>query len=246
MSGRYAVIGGVLGLLLTGPGCVTCCTSGCRPAHEAGPDCDALTCQRNRVYVFAMCGVNPVEIAATDTFRANLNQKGFIKVGTGQPLHAAWMETEIRRVCEEEPNNRVVLVGIEGGAATTAKLAEKLNAAGAPLAAVVYFDRRVERTGPGGCRVLSVAGHGASAAESAAAVAQLLNEVAATTGSTTTIEVVSDYPHAPLPRPTIDPGTNPEWAFLFDGGIPARIGSAPLAAKPAPRPTTTTATAANR
>ena len=246
MSGRYTVIGGVLGLLLTGPGCVTCCTSGCRPAYEAGPDCDALTCQRNRVYVFAMCGVSPVEIAATDTFRANLNQKGFIKVGTGQPLHAAWMEKEIRRVCEDDPNNRIVLVGIEGGAAATAKLAEKLNAAGAPLAAVVYFDRRVERTGPSGCRVLSVAGHGASAAESAARVAQLLNEVAATTGSTTTIEVVSDYPHAPLPRPTIDPGTDPDWAFLFDGGVPAKLGTTPLAGRRPQQPTPAIATASHR
>jgi hypothetical protein len=246
MSGRYAVIGGVLGLLLIGPGCVTCCTSGCRPAHEAGPDCDALTCQRNRVYVFAMCGVNPVEMAATDSFREQLNHNGFIKVGTAQPLHASWMEKEIRRVCEDDPNNRIVLVGIEGGAATAAKLAEKLTAAGTPPAGVVYFDRRTNRGGTSGGNVMSVCDHGVSDAESVAAVVDLLSAIAATTGSTTTIEVVSDYPHAPAPRPTIDPGTNPDWAFLFDGGVPAKLGTAPLAGRRPQQPAPAIATASHR
>lgn len=245
MGGRLAVIGGILATLLTGPGCVSCCTRGCRPAHEAGPDCEALTCQRNRVYVFAMCGVNPVEIAATDNFRGQLNHKGFIKVGTGQTLHAAWMEKEIRRVCEEDPNNRVVLVGVEGGAATVAKLAEKLTAAGVPPAGVVYFDRRTNRGGNSAANVLSVCDHSVSDAESAAVV-EMLNAVAATTGGTTSIEPVIDYPHAPLPRPTIDPGTNPEWSFLFDGGVPARLGTAPLAGRRPQQPTPAVATASHR
>lgn len=246
MNGRLAVIGGVLGILLTGSGCVTCCTSGCHPAHEAGPDCDALTCQRNRVYVFAMCGVNPVEMAATDNFREQLNHKGFIKIGTAQPVHAAWMEKEIRCICEEDPNNRIVLVGIEGGAATVAKLAEKFTAVGAPPAGVIYFDSRTNRGGNSAAKVMSVCDHRVSDAESVAAVVDVLNAVAATTGGTTTIEPVIDYPHAPLPRPTIDPGTNPDWAFLFDAGIPAKLGTAPVPGRPAPQPTPAIATASHK
>ncbi len=248
MSGRHGLIASVVGILLAGSGCVSCGGNGYGAARQAGPDCEALTCQRNQVYVFAMCGVNPLEMIALDTFRDQLNAKGYSKVATGQIVHAIWMASEIKRIRTEEPNAAIVIVGVEGGASTAVRLAEKVGANGSAVAGVVVFDRRGgNRSTTNGQRFLTIANHAISADESVALVADLLNEVAHTTVQPAVVEMTSwDYEFAPEPRPLTDPGHNPEWAFLFDDSIPMKLGTSLVPAVAATSKPQMNATASHR
>ncbi|MCE9565117.1 MAG: hypothetical protein K8U57_24055 [Planctomycetes bacterium] len=246
MSGRHGLIAGVVGILLAGSGCMSCGGTGYGLARQVGPECEALSCQRNQVYVFAISGVNPVEMAAVDTFRDQLNRKGFAKIGTGQALHATWMANEIKCIRANEPHAVFVFVGVEGGALTAQRLAEKVSADGVPVAAMVMFEHRCPARDPvNGCRMLTVAEKSISADESVAMVAELLNEIAAKVSPPIIVETTSwDYKHAPEPRPHVAPGHDPEWAFLFDEGVPTRAGTSPvpaLATKPSSQPNATTA-----
>jgi len=246
MSGRHGLIAGVVGILLMGSGCMSCGGNGYGLARQVGPECEALSCQRNRVYVFAISGLHPVEMAAVDTFRDQLNRKGFAKIGTGQAPHATWMANEIKCIRANEPDAVFVFVGVEGGALTAMNLAEKIAADGGPVAAVVMFERRCTARDPvNGCRMLTVAEKSISADESVALVAELLNEIAAKVKPPLIVETTSwDYKHAPEPRPHVAPGHDPEWTFLFDDGVPGPTKVSPvpaLAAKPAAQPNATAA-----
>jgi len=244
MSRRHGLLAGVVGILLMGSGCVSCGATGYGLAREAAPECEAECCQRNHVYVFAVSGVNPLEIMALDTFREQLNRKGYAKVATGQTIHAIWMAGEMRRIRASEPDAAFVLVGTTGAATTTRWLAKKLAADGGNVAGVVLFNRRGDSNSTiDGTRFFTITDKPVSSDESVAVVTQLLNEVAATTARPIVIEMMeSDYPHAPEPRPLIGPGDSPEWAFLFDQGIPTQSMTMPvLVAKPATQPNTTAA-----
>ncbi len=246
MSRRHGLIAGVVGILLAGSGCMSCGGNGYGLAREAGPDCEALACQRNQVYVFAISGLNPLEMCAVDQFRDKLNRNGYAKVGTGQIVHAMWMANEIKCIRCNEPNAAFVIVGVEGGASTAVRLAEKVSADGANVAGIVLFEKKgCNRTSPQGPRFLTVPNNSVSCDESVALVTHLLNEVAATTIQPVVVETVGwDYPHAPEPRPMVAPGHSPDWAFLFDESIPSRAGTTPvpaIATKPAAQPNTTAA-----
>ena len=251
MSGRHGLIASVLGILLAGSGCTSCGGNGYGLARHIGPECEIPSCQRNLVYVFAISGVHPVEMAAVDTFRDELNRKGFAKIGTGQALHATWMANEIKCIRCNEPNAVFVFVGVEGGALTAQRLAEKVAADGVPVAAMVMFERRcTDRQPVNGCRLLTMAEKPVSADESIAMVADLLNEIAATTHPAVITEKTSwDYKHAPDQRPHVAPGDNPDWTFLFDEGVPMRPSTSPLpavAAKQAANPIVPTAATSPR
>lgn len=240
MSGRSGLIAGVAGILLAGSGCVSCGNHSYGEAHEVGPDCEVPTCQRNQVYVFAVSGMNPLDMLALDALRGELARRGFAKVATGQAVHAGWMTREMRRIREEQPEAVFVLLGSEGGAVTAAKLAEQAVADGLPVGAVVLVSRDPKPAPAVGnnLRVEAVNGHGS---EHAAGVATVLNEVAATTPLPVIVERVGwDYPHAPEPRPEIEP-RDPNWSFLFDRGTPERVvptggGLVPAVAASRPAP----------
>lgn len=223
MSGRLRLFAGVVVILLVGPGCVCCGNRSYGTAHEVGPECDVPTCQRNQVYVFAVCGMNPVSAAALEGFRKELAHQGYAKVATGQAVHAGWMGGEMRRIRDAEANAVFVLLGAEGGGSAAARLAEKAIADGLPVAAVVLTARepKILQTLPGGLRAVTVTGTGG---ESLAAVTALLNEVALATAPQVTVHDAGwNYPHAPEPRPMLE-ARHEEWAFLFaPGARPAGI-----------------------
>jgi hypothetical protein len=259
MTGKRWLVAGVVAILLAGSGCVSCGNKSFALAREVGPECEQPTCQRNHVYVFAICGMNPAGIVALDKLREELNRQGFAKVGTGQAVHAWWMAREMRRIRAQEPDAVFVLLGSESGAPVAAKLAERAAADGLPVAAVVYLDADGAVAIPPvafGVRTLAVGGFspgrpfGVESVEVAAGtfdlpsdtrtvavVAQVLNEIAQTTTAPLVEHVTAWwYRDAPPARPVVDPGRDPQWAFLFDqpGDVPLAIGqgSPVIVAKP--------------
>ncbi|MBA4063508.1 MAG: hypothetical protein C0501_07300 [Isosphaera sp.] len=235
MTGRYGLFAAVAAAALAGPGCVCCGNHGHRAAREVGPDCEVPCCQRNQVYVFAVGGLDPAGLLALGAFRDGLNGHGFEKVGTGQAVHAGWMAKEMRRVRADNPNAVFVLVGVGGGGPAAAKLAAGAVADGLPVAGFVRVGDGKPVDPPAGVRTLALCGP-AAAAETVAAVAGLLNEVAANTAAPPPQgPEFWTYPHATPGRPELEPGPDPDWAFLFDrpGGTTPAI-AAPAAAPVAP------------
>jgi hypothetical protein len=270
MRGKRWLVAGVVAILLAAPGCVCCGNKSYAVAHEMGAECEVPTCQRNQVYVFAVSGMNPAGVVALDSLREELNRQGFAKVGTGQTIHAWWMAREMRRIRSHEPDAVFVIVGSEAGGPAAVGLAEKAKADGLPVAAVVLLDADGQTPPPApspGTRAIAI---GAAAvppafgvesvavpgvgrfdlptdANTVATLTALLNDVAQA-GVPPTVEHVLGwwYPGAPPARPVVDPGHDPQWAFLFDdaGAVPSPLGErGPVitATPAAPAPTYTSA-----
>jgi hypothetical protein len=261
MTGKTWLLAGVAVILLTGPGCVCCGNKSYAVAHEMGAECEVPTCQRNQVYLFAIGGMNPAEMLALESLREGLNRQGFAKVGTGQSVHVGVMVRQMREIRTHEPDAVFVILGSEAGAPAAVRLAERSQAEGSPIAALVILDAEGKTPVPDiGVRTLALgSGYGTSPAtatesvnvpvtgrfalptdaRTVAIVTQLLHEVAQTTASPVVEHVMGWwYPDAPPARPVVDPGRDGNWVFLFDqpGDVPLAIGQGQpaFAAKPKP------------
>ena len=120
--GRFA---GVAAILMTASGCMMCGYSGYHHARQAGPECELPVCQRNGVYVFAMGSLNPISVVALDGLRAHLNRQGYAKVATGQTIHAGWMNREMRRIRDAEPEAHFIVIRFESAGPVAVRLAER-------------------------------------------------------------------------------------------------------------------------
>jgi hypothetical protein len=135
-----------------------------------------------------------------------------------------------------------------------------------PVVAMVLIDSEARTPAPADIRTLTIGGYGTATGSgvssvmvpdvsryslagdprTASAVAGFLGEVALGTEGPVHEEVIGwTYPFAPLPRPTVNPGQNPEWAFLFDqaGGATTAIGGGIPLYPPQPTAAATTAAA---
>jgi hypothetical protein len=190
------------------------------------------------VYVFAVGGMNPAEMMALESLRGELARQGFAKVATGQTVQTVWMAQEMRDIRAHEPDAVFVVLGSGSGAPAAARLAGRAQAKGLPVAAVVLLGAEGSTAATDlGVRTLTLGGNGRFATtvspETVGAVSQLLQEVAQA-APPPAVEHVAGwwYPDAPPARPFVDPGTDGDWAFLFDqpGTVPLAISDAPPAA----------------
>jgi hypothetical protein len=262
MSVKCSLIAATVVILLAGSGCETCGSKGFGVAYEAGPNCEVPTCQRNQVYVFAVCGVNPLESLALDHLREELNKQGFSKVASGHTVFAYSMASQMRQIHAENPDAAFIIIGSETGAPTAVRFAEKAVADGLPVAAFVLLDRDGHTALPNlGVRTIAIGGPGAATSATGEAVVvagtgrftlasdmrtadvitRLLNEIAWTIPQTVQVENEWSYPHTPPARPMLDPGPHVDWAFLFDepGGVTRAINeSAPVVTSTTAKPAT--------
>src|SRR5262249_5751160 len=128
-----------------------------------------------------------------------------------------------------------VIVGVNSGSSTAAKLVQKATADGVPVSAVVFIDTDGKDAVTGlGVRTLVVGPGVMPGVESATindasgyklltnprtveAVERVLNDAAAGVALPADPGVFEwSYTHAPEMRPIIDMGKSPEWAYLFD------------------------------
>lgn len=97
------------------------CLSFCHPIDPPKPPerapCEALpqAC-RNRVHIFFIQGLDPLDFDNLDGVAEYVQQLGFIKTYYGQLYHTWYFEDELRKVHKEDPEARFVLVGFSFGA----------------------------------------------------------------------------------------------------------------------------------
>jgi hypothetical protein len=185
-----------------------------------------------------MSSLNPVSVFALDGLREQLNRQGYAKVATGQTIHAGWMNREMRRIRDVEPEAQFIVIGLESAAPVAVRLAERASSEGLAVGGVVVIDSSGNAPPQSAAvRVLAVGAWDDAAAQAVEtesapnvstyglaadartveAVGRLLNEVAQMVSVPPAIEVGEwIYPHAPPMRAHGDPNLSPEWAFLFD------------------------------
>lgn len=129
----------ILPFLLTlalGAGCTHCC----HKAHDLAlsVECDDLpACQRAKVYAVLVNGFDPLHFGRIEKLGAELNRSGFAKVYTVEFHHAAFVESEVRKIRCEQPHARFVIVGYSHGAGVAQSMAAKLSLEGVPVDALV-------------------------------------------------------------------------------------------------------------
>lgn len=134
--------------LTTVGGCLSFCHPVHSPAGEIIQPCQALpSCCRGQVYVFLINGLDPVNLANLTGVRDHIQALGFRKTYYGQMYHAAYFEKEIRRIHQEEPEARFVLIGFSLGANMARNITQNVKPEGIDIDLLFYlggntFDNR--------------------------------------------------------------------------------------------------------
>jgi hypothetical protein len=123
--------------LAAGAGCTHCCHKAYDLALSA-EDCPELpACQRAKVYAVVVNGFDPLHLGRIEKLAAELNRSGFAKVYTVEFHHAAFVESEVRKIRCDEPDARFVFVGYSHGAGVAQGMAAKLSHEGVAVDALV-------------------------------------------------------------------------------------------------------------
>lgn len=127
--------------LLAGAGCLSCLNPVKPPAPELLETCHSVpTLGRNHVFIFFIGSLDPLDCANLSGVRDYVQSIGFIKTYYGQAYHACWFKSEMRRLHEEDPTARFVLIGHGVGANTAHDLAKTLEKDDIPIDLLVYVD----------------------------------------------------------------------------------------------------------
>jgi hypothetical protein len=97
-------------------------------------------CQKHKVHVFFVHGLDPFDLSNFQGLHDYIQSLGFIKTYYGWTYHGYFFDKQIRKLHEEEPDARLVLIGFSYGASMVRDLAHSLNAAGLAVDLVVYID----------------------------------------------------------------------------------------------------------
>ena len=121
------------------------CLSFCHPVDPLPPEevrdtFELPTGCKNRVYVFLLDGVDPLDIANMAGLQEYLHSLGYIKTYYGLPFHAFYYAKEIAAIHKREPNARFALMGFSYGAGLVRDLARDLGKQGIEIDLLVYVD----------------------------------------------------------------------------------------------------------
>lgn len=248
MTGKQWLATAVLASVWGSSGCISCDHRASKLAMDAGPDCTIPLADRRHVYVFMVNGITLGSDTALYGLRDELARHGFMKVATGQTVHALWMRKEMVRIKADDPAARFVVVGFDIGCTVASQLASQAMIDGLPLDAVILLDppgrtqvddstvpRLVIRSGtgrdpafvPDGAIIPDV-GHAElpKHPETVGSIVRLLGEVSMKVehGTAYSPVFISNYEHTPPLRTNSTPGAEDqaEWNFLLD--VPGRHG----------------------
>jgi hypothetical protein len=126
--------------LAAGSGCM-CYLHPIEPlAPEHTEPCHGIPKQaRDHVYVFLVHGLDPLDYANLSGVCQFIQDLGFNKTYYGQLYHTPYFDTEIRKVCQEDPEARIVLVGFSFGANMVRTLAQSVRKDNIKVASLIYF-----------------------------------------------------------------------------------------------------------
>jgi pimeloyl-ACP methyl ester carboxylesterase len=128
------------------------CLQTCR---ELPPEC------RAHVHVFLINGLDPLRVGNLAGVRDHINHLGFANTYYGEMTAWSWFRREMKRVHDEDPGGRIVVIGYSAGASMAYHLAESLKAQGVRIDLLVYLDAKTfsvnfHKTPENVCRVLNV------------------------------------------------------------------------------------------
>lgn len=130
------------------------------PAEVLHPCQELPRCVRDRVVIFLLAGLDPLDCADLSGLRECLVARGFSRVYFGQPFHSAGFTGEIRRLHGGDPETRFVLIGHGAGAGVARGMAHLLKRDGIIIDLLVYLDgglKNVPRNRPDNvCRLINI------------------------------------------------------------------------------------------
>jgi hypothetical protein len=110
------------------------------PMAEVVQPCQELpACCRSHVYIFLIHGLDPLDTANLSGVRDYCHRLGFNQTYYGQLYHVCSFKKEMRRIHEEDPDARFVLIGFSFGANMACSLAQGVKAEGITIDLLVYL-----------------------------------------------------------------------------------------------------------
>ncbi len=134
----------------TGPGCLSFVHSLDVPPREQLLQGEMVPAPcRNRVHVFLIHGMDPLDLANLNGLTEYIQALGYIKTHYGQLYHLWEFKNELRRVHKEDPEARFVLIGFSFGANMVRQLANAVKDEGIVIDLLVYLGgNTLENTPP--------------------------------------------------------------------------------------------------
>jgi hypothetical protein len=139
-------------------GCLLLVLGGClrfvHPVNPASPEqrqaCAGVPdCARNRVHVFLIHGLDPLDLANLEGVRDYVVSLGFLKTYYGQCFHQRRFRELVRKIHRDDPEARLVLIGFSYGACMVRDLAQAVAEDGITLDLVVYLSGSFLKDSPG-------------------------------------------------------------------------------------------------
>ncbi len=142
MPGRKRLAAwGLAAALLGQAGCLRFCHPVDPPSHEELlPYADVAQCQKNKVHIFFVHGLDPLDLANYEGLHEYVQSLGYIKTYYGWSYHSFLFEKELRELHKEEPDARIVLIGFSYGAGMVRDMACSVRSEHIPIDLIVYLD----------------------------------------------------------------------------------------------------------
>lgn len=204
-------------LLLSSTGCISHNYGGLALSQEVDLYHSLPLVQRNRVYIFALSGLNPLHVQQVSRWQNQWQEAGYTKIATGQvPFHLGWMKHQMREIRSEDTDAVFVVVLHPSARSSAERWIQECQNEGLPIAQVVVLED--EKTSPGdpenSSDLLVIDDTPQGHAHLIALLDALARERVAK--GPRQISTSWHYPFASPPRPASDPQRFPQWSFLFD------------------------------
>ncbi len=219
-------------LLFSSTGCISHNYGGLERSQEVDSYHSLPLVQRNRVYIFALCSLNPLHLQKLSRWQNEWQEAGYTKIAVGQvPFHLGWMKHQMREIRSEDTGAVFVVVLHPSARSSAGRWIQECQSEGLPIAQVVVVEGEKpslsDPENPAGPLVIadSPQGH----AHLIAILDALASERRANGPHHSS--PAWHYSFAPPPRPAGDPQRFPQWSFLFDDrpsvDSPSSLGKSP-------------------
>jgi hypothetical protein len=146
LAGKFLTAAGLLGGTA---GCLSFVHPVGKVEPERAASCAAVPqCARNHVHIFLLHGLDPLDLANLQGVRDYVQSLGFLKTHYGQWFHQWQFRDEIRKIHQDDPDARFVVVGFSFGACMARDLVNAVADVGVQIDLLVYLGGCILRNTP--------------------------------------------------------------------------------------------------